>query len=166
MTSTGAAPADRTARCTRTASPEGDVLTIVGEIEDSTVLASFADSVGKRVIVDIGGVTFINSVGVREWVTLLDKLSASGAVVTLRNISEPMVRQMTMVIEARGEAKVESFYAPYVCSRCGEERALLINVAEQGDKLTNLEPPKLPCPACGGEAEFDEFPNRYLSFLT
>lgn len=164
--SSPAMASDRKARCTTTKSPEGDVLTIVGEIEDSTVLATFADSVGQRVIIDIGGVTFINSVGVREWVTLLDRLAAKGAKVTLRNVSEPMVRQMTMVIEARGEAKVESFHAPYVCSQCGEERALLINVNEQGEALTKLEPPKLPCPACGGEAEFDEFPNRYLSFLT
>jgi anti-anti-sigma regulatory factor len=163
---TSPATTDRNARCTKTSSPEGDVLTIVGEIEDATELASNADGVGKNVIVDIGGVTFINSVGVREWVTLLDKLAAKGSSVTLRNVSEPMVRQMTMVIEARGDAKVVSFFAPYVCNNCGEERALLVDVNKHADALTNMMPPKLSCPACGGEAELDEFPNRYLSFLT
>ena len=161
-----AAAQDRTARCTKTASPEGDVLTIVGEIEDSTELASNADAVGPNVIIDISGVTFINSVGVREWVTLLDRLAAKGSKVTLRNVSEPMVRQMTMVIEARGEAKVESFYAPYVCKACGEERGLLVDVKQHAAVLNKVIAPKLPCPACGGEAELDEFPNRYLSFLT
>lgn len=164
--SNSAAVQDRTARCTKTASPDGDVLTIVGEIEDSTELASNADNVGPNVIIDISGVTFINSVGVREWVTLLDKLAAKGARVTLRNVSEPMVRQMTMVIEARGEANVDSFYAPYVCNKCGNESALLVDVNQHAAVLKKMNAPKLECPACGGEAELDEFPNRYLSFLT
>ena len=56
------------ARCTI----EGDVLTITGEIDDTTDLASHGKQLQKDAVIDLGGVTFINSVGVREWVTFLD----------------------------------------------------------------------------------------------
>jgi anti-anti-sigma regulatory factor len=155
------------ARCTIESTPHGDVLTITGEIDDTTDLASFGSKLqGTNAIIDLGGVTFINSVGVREWVTLLDQLGSRGLRVTLRNVSEPMVRQMTMVMEAKGEANVESFFAPYMCPKCGDERALLIRVAEHHATLAAGTPPALPCTKCGATAEFDEFPARYLAFLS
>jgi anti-anti-sigma regulatory factor len=154
------------ARCTIQPTPQGDVLLIEGEIDDTTDLASHAAKVTQNAIIDLGGVTFINSVGVREWVTLLDQLASRGFKITLRNVSEPMVRQMTMVMEAKGDAGVESFYAPYMCPKCGDERALLIGVAKHQATLAAGTPPKLPCPSCGATAEFDEFPARYLAFLS
>lgn len=146
--------------------PEGDLLIISGEIDDDSVLSTLADQLVRNPIIDLGGVTFINSVGVREWITLLDRIAQKGLPVTLRNVSEPMVRQMSMVMEVRGDAAVESFYAPYCCPACGDERALLIRVAEHQAALAAQQPPVMPCAACGANAEFDEFPKRYLSFLT
>jgi anti-anti-sigma regulatory factor len=165
MSSTAASAKLRT-RANVTSTPAGDLLTIGGDIDDNTSLTGFVASLKRSPIIDLGDVTFINSVGVREWITLLGELQQRGLKVTLRNISEPMVRQMTMVIEARGEASVESFYAPYSCPACGDERALLIQVDQHKAALDANKPPTLPCPSCGVDAEFDEFPNRYLSFLT
>jgi len=162
MTST----ANARTQATVTSTPAGDELAISGSIEDSAQLVPLAEQLGENPIIDLKGVTFINSVGVREWMTLLDELAKRGKHVTLRNVSEPMVRQMTMVIEARGDATVESFYAPYACPACGDERPLLIVVGEHKAALADLAAPVLPCPACGADAEFDEFPARYLSFLT
>ena len=153
------------ARCTIESTPHGEVLAITGEIDDTTDLASYGAKLQGNAIIDLGAVTFINSVGVREWVTLLDKLLARGLRVTLRNVSEPMVRQMTMVMEAKGEANVESFFAPYMCTKCGDERALLIRLAEHHAALAAGTPPALNCAKCGAMAEFDEFPARYLAFL-
>jgi len=127
--------------------PAGDLLIIAGEIDDDTVLTSVVDELRTTPIIDLGAVTFINSVGVREWVLLLDQLAQRNLKVTLREVSEPMVRQMTMVMEARGSAAVESFYAPYTCA------------------LAKLQPPVLPCRSCGADAVFDDFPARYFSFL-
>jgi anti-anti-sigma regulatory factor len=148
-----------------TPSPAGDVLTIIGEIEDHTRLVQLAPQLGNRAIIDLEGVTFINSIGVREWIMLLDTLVEKGAKVVLRKISEPMVRQMTMVLEARGESTVESFYAPYMCSKCAAERSLLLMVEANRAALDALKPPSQPCPECNGTMEFDEFANRYLAFL-
>ena len=165
MSSPATSPKVRT-RAAVSSTPAGDLLTIGGDIDDNTSLSPFVAQLRRSPIIDLGDVGFINSVGVREWITLLGELSQRGLKVTLRNISEPMVRQMTMVIEARGDATVESFYAPYVCDTCGDERALLLQVESNRAALDAHKPPPLPCPSCGAEAEFDEFPNRYLSFLT
>ena len=146
--------------------PDGDLLILAGDIEDDTALAAYADQLHNNPIIDLGGVHFINSVGVREWVMLLDRLLERGLKIRLRNVSEPMVRQMGMVIEAKGDATVESFYAPYTCSKCGDERALLIDVKQHQTALAANQPPALPCAACGAPAEFDEFPARYLAFLS
>jgi anti-anti-sigma regulatory factor len=145
---------------------DGDLLILAGDIEDDTTLATYADQLGRDPIIDLGGVNFINSVGVREWVMLLDRLGERGLSVRLRNVSEPMVRQMGMVIEAKGAATVESFFAPYTCPKCGDERALLIDVKQHEAALAANTPPALPCGACGTPAEFDEFPARYLAFLS
>jgi len=152
-------------RANVTSTPAGDLLTLGGDIEDQTVLTGFVGQLKRSPIIDLGEVNFINSVGVREWITLLAGLHDRGLHVTLRNVSEAMVRQMTMVIEARGDATVESFYAPYVCPKCADERTLLLDVAKHRDALEARKPPALPCPSCGATAEFDEFPGRYLSFL-
>ncbi|KAB2910677.1 MAG: hypothetical protein F9K40_02100 [Kofleriaceae bacterium] len=165
MSSASASPKVRT-RAAVSSTPAGDLLTIGGDIDDSTSLAPFVAQLKRSPIIDLGDVTFINSVGVREWITLLGELAQRGLRVTLRNVSEPMVRQMTMVLEARGDAAVESFYAPYACDSCGDERALLLQVDQHKDALEAHKPPPLPCPSCGSEADFDEFPNRYLSFLS
>lgn len=165
MTSSAAASASRL-RATVTSTPAGDLLTLGGDIEDQTILTSFVAQLRRSPIIDLGEVNFINSVGVREWITLLAELAQRGLKVTLRNVSEPMVRQMVMVIEARGDAAVESFFAPYVCPTCADERALLVDVATHRAALDARTPPRLPCAACGADAEFDEFPQRYLSFLS
>jgi anti-anti-sigma regulatory factor len=163
--STATSPKVRT-RAAVSSTPAGDLLTIGGDIDDSTQLTGFVPQLRRSPIIDLGDVAFINSVGVREWITLLGELAQRGLEVTLRNVSEPMVRQMTMVIEARGDATVESFYAPYACDACGDERALLLQVEQHRAALEAHTPPPLPCPSCGADAEFDEFPNRYLSFLS
>lgn len=151
------------ARCTIA----GNVLSIAGVIDETTDLSSYGRQVrGNAVVIDLGGVTMINSVGVREWVLLLDELTARGAKITLRNVTVPMVRQMTMVLKAKGDASVESFFAPYLCPKCGDERALLIVVADHAEALAAGEPPALPCTKCGATSEFDEFPPRYLVFLS
>lgn len=144
---------------------DGDVVTLTGEIDDQATLSDLADQLGKQVIVDLGGVRFINSVGVREWIVFLGALADRGSTVVLRNCSEPMVHQMSMVVEARGAADVESFHAPFLCDDCASERSLVLSVAANKETLEARKVPAQKCPDCGGTMHFDDFPNRYLLFL-
>src|SRR5690606_41732165 len=124
--------------------PEGDLLTLAGDIDDSVSLAQYVAQLGKDPIIDLGAVTFINSVGVREWVMLLDQLEQRGDKVRLRNDSEPMVRPVTTVMEARGAATIESFLAPSTCPTCGNEQTLLVDGARRRAPPDALEAPRLP----------------------
>lgn len=145
--------------------PDGDVVTMTGQLDEHVSLTALVDRLGDRVTIDLDGVRFINSVGVREWILFLAALAARGADVRLRSCSEPMVRQMNMVVEASGAAAVESFHAPFACDECSNELSLVIPVAPHRDELRAHKVPPQRCPSCGGALLFDDFPNRYLLFL-
>lgn len=144
---------------------DGDVVRLVGQVDDQATLSDLLAQLGTRVIIDLGGVRFINSVGVREWIVFLASLSDRGSSVVLRNVSEPMIHQMNMVVEASGKATIESFHAPFVCEGCGSERSVLIDVAANLEDLRARKVPPQRCPECSGNLLFDDFPNRYLLFL-
>lgn len=144
---------------------DADAVTLQGEIDDQSTLSDLSEELGKKVVIDLKGVRFINSVGVREWIVFLGALAAKGTRVILRNCSEPMVHQMSMVVEARGAAEVESFCAPFLCDACAAERSMVLDVAQHLDDLRAKRVPSQKCPDCGGTMHFDDFPNRYLLFL-
>jgi anti-anti-sigma regulatory factor len=145
--------------------PDGDVVVLQGEIDDQATLSDLADQLGKKVVIDLRGVRFINSVGVREWILFLGLLNDRGKKIVLRSCSEPMVHQMSMVVEARGSAEVESFCAPFLCDDCASEQSLVLDVKSNLADLKAKNVPPQKCPDCGGQMTFDDFPNRYLLFL-
>lgn len=145
--------------------PTGSLVTLAGQVDDQSTLSAMAAELAGDVVIDLGGVRFINSIGVREWIGLLAGLEARGAKVTLRACSEPMVHQMNMVMEARGGAAIESFHVPYVCDACGGSASLILQVAAHAAALASRQVPTQRCPDCGGTMQFDDFPNRYLLFL-
>ena len=144
---------------------DGELMTLTGEVDDQATLSDLTAQLGTKVIVDLKGVRFINSVGVREWIVFLSSLAERGASVVLRNCSEPMVHQMSMVVEARGSADVESFCAPFLCDDCASERSLVLDVKQHLTELKARRVPAQKCPDCSGTMRFDDFPNRYLLFL-
>jgi hypothetical protein len=60
---------------------------------------------------------------------------------------------------------VASFFAPYACDACGREESLLIDAIANGPALAALQPPAMGCPECGAPMAFNDFPERYFSFL-
>jgi anti-anti-sigma regulatory factor len=154
-------------RLTVTVERGDDISTVslTGEVDDQATLSDLAETLSGNLVIDLGGVRFINSVGVREWIVFLSALADKGCKVILRNCSEPMVHQMSMVVEARGSADVESFYAPFLCDDCAAERSLVLAVAPNLEALRSRKVPAQKCPDCGGTMRFDDFPNRYLLFL-
>ena len=82
----------------------------------------------------------------------------------LHDAEEAPPSQLNMIYNFRGRAKIRSFYAPYVCDACGREEEQLIDVPAQAPGIRpNL--PTFACPDCQAVMEFDDLPERYLSFL-
>ena len=98
-----------------------------GQIDERSKLVEFAGRYSSgQLTINLEKVSFINSVGVREWIRMLRTLDDAGVAVMLRSCSEAMIHQVNMIVEAKGNADVASFYAPYQCDTCGFESLLVV----------------------------------------
>lgn len=144
----------------------GDELVLAGAIDESSQLDQLLTSAQKgRLVLDLAGVTFINSLGVRDWIRMQAAATKDGVAVELRRVAEPVVHQLNMIIATRGTAVVSSFFAPYACDNCGREDSLLVDAVANAAQLAKLEPPAMTCPECKSPMAFNDFPERYFSFL-
>lgn len=139
-------------------------LVLAGRIDDASPLGELAPQVpAGDIAIDTAGVTFINSIGMREWMRLVRALRDQGTV-TFERVADVLVTQMNLRPEFHG-AKVTSFHAQYVCPACGAEAALLVDVGMYAEQLRRMQAPKLPCPECGNPMDLADFPERYLSLF-
>lgn len=141
-------------------------LTLAGRIDDSSPLAGLVDQVrAAEIVIDTGGVVFINSIGVREWLRFCRALVQTGARIRLENVAEVLVTQLNLIPELRVGVTIESVQAPYACERCGAEVSQLIDVVRHAQELRANQPPVVACPECGGTLALADYPDRYFLFL-
>jgi len=149
---------------TLTAAP--GLVTMAGIIDERADLVSaLSAAMASEVVIDLAGVTFINSLGVRQWIRFLATARDRRIAVRLRRVSEPMIHQLNMIDAARVSARVESFFAPYACDRCGREDTALLDAVTDSASLSRTGAPSLPCPECSGVMVLNDFPQRYFLFL-
>lgn len=150
-----------------TVTQQGDALLLAGSIDESAdLMGLLGKAQGGRLVLDLGGVTFINSLGVRDWIRMQATATQNGVAIELRRVAEVLIHQLNMIIATRGTARVTSFFAPYACDRCGREESLLVDAVASATSLARLEPPPMTCPECSGPMAFNDFPERYFSFLS
>lgn len=135
---------------------------LYGEIDDAADFAELASQLRGVVVLQLGEVRRLSSVGVREWIEFVNGLDRVSELV-FSHCSPAIVGQLGMVTGFRGPAEIRSFYAPYLCPACGAERPRLIDV--QTHRPHPSRPPRFDCPECGGPMELDDLPERYLAFL-
>jgi anti-anti-sigma regulatory factor/DNA-directed RNA polymerase subunit RPC12/RpoP len=139
-------------------------LTLVGRIDDAAKLGELVAKVpAGDIVIDTDGVTFINSIGMREWMRLVRALRERGKV-TFARVADVLITQMNMRPEF-AHAHITSFHAQYVCGACGAEAAPLIDAVEHAEDLRWMRAPKLPCPECGKPMDLADFPERYLTLF-
>src|SRR5687767_16034107 len=134
-----------------------------GEIDENADFAELRRRLRGQVVFNLGEVRRINSCGVREWVNFVRDLPSVSELV-FTHCSPAIVTQLNMIFNFRGSAKVRSFYAPYVCDSCGHEEGKLLDVQAQFPGGVG-KVPDFACEQCGAPMEFDDLPERYLSFL-
>jgi len=144
---------------------EGNHLRFAGRIDDSAQLSTLAAKLAPGpIVLDTEGVTFINSIGMREWIRFMRAARAGGRQITLERVADVLMTQMNMIDELHG-LTVASFHAQYECGSCGCEARPLIDARANRQALRMLSPPRVPCPECGAEMELADFPERYLSIF-
>lgn len=136
----------------------GNRVTMAGRIDDAT---SFADLPARlpagEVVIDTEGVTFINSIGMREWIRLVRAFRGR---LRLERVADVLMTQMNLIAELAGAVTISSFHAQYVCPSCGAEAQPLV---EASGRLAAM--PTLPCLECGSAMELGDFPERYLTIF-
>jgi hypothetical protein len=142
-------------------------LVLAGRIDERARIGDLVPTIAPgKLTIDLGDVTYINSLGVRDWVTFLRRLAANGVDVTFERAADVMVLQMNMITDARGKAEVASFYAPFACDACGWEGATLVVTEDVQPLIAAGKTPECDCPECGKQARFADFVDRYFLFLS
>lgn len=136
-----------------------------GEIDENADFAELRRRLTGAVVFHLAEVRRINSCGVREWVNFVRDLP-SVTELTFSHCSPAIVTQLNMIYNFRGRAKVRSFYAPYICESCHNEEEKLLDVQSQFPQGSHSTVPDFQCENCSEAMEFDDLPERYLSFLS
>ncbi len=132
----------------------------VGEIDEHADFAPLRARLHGPVAFSLAGIRRINSCGVREWVNFVRDLPAVSEL-SFTGCSTAFVTQLNMIFNFRGKARIRSFFAPYACDGCGHDDDWLVEIGD--DRRATLPTPR--CPRCGEAMQFDDLPERYLSFL-
>jgi eukaryotic-like serine/threonine-protein kinase len=140
---------------------------LVGVIDEHAHLLELLElaAPGGALHLDLEGITFINSLGVRDWIRFVTKAKHQGIALELGRVAEPMVQQFNMIIATRSGVRVTSFFAPFACDPCGREDSMCLDVDPDRAALRELKPPPVACPGCGAKMSFNDFPERYFAFL-
>lgn len=144
----------------------GDQVFLEGVIDESSnLLDVLGRAKNNKLVLDLGGIRFINSIGVREWIRMQQAAAKIGVAIELRRVCEPLVHQLNIVPAARGVSIVTSFSAPYECESCDEEHDVVLDVRLHGAALAKMEAPQMPCPDCRRPLVFATEPDLYFTFL-
>jgi len=133
-----------------------------GDITEATRFDDLAPVLIGRIDFDMSQVTYMNSIGVREWIDFLGRLPIRDY--EFHACSIAFVLQASLVDGVLGIGEVVSFFAPYVCEDCDQQEERLLqatNVLTTGTR----RPPVFGCSRCDGRLVLDDFPERYLAFL-
>ncbi|HUH04835.1 MAG TPA: hypothetical protein VML75_22715, partial [Kofleriaceae bacterium] len=136
-----------------------------GVIDEDNELTDLVDKIpAGTAVIDLGEVERINSCGVRDWVNWLTKIESNSGDVVLVECSPAIVAQINLVNNFTGNGVVKSFYVPYFCPECDEEKVLLCEAADMGPPPH--EPPTCRCDECDLVMDFDDMPDSYFAFLS
>jgi len=137
---------------------------LAGRIDDSVSLGDLVAQlpVGP-VTIDTSAVTFVNSIGMREWMRLVRGLRERGSTITLERVADVLMMQLNMFGDLARQVTIASFHAQYVCPACGAEAAPVVDVQQYAPLLRAQKAPQLPCPECRAAMDLGDFPERYLS---
>jgi anti-anti-sigma regulatory factor len=146
---------------------EGDIMCLrfIGTIDEDFNGAEVAEGVKGTLIVDLGEVQRISSFGIREWVDFVKAVEDKTHAIYFIECSPKIIDQFNMVGNFGGQGRILSFYAPYRCDYCDDDRRRLVQVDESHELIQNMNLPDVPCDSCGNPEYFDEDPESFFIYL-
>jgi DNA-directed RNA polymerase subunit RPC12/RpoP len=136
--------------------------TLSGTITEKSDLNQILERNENKVIIDLGGIDNINSGGVGNWVTFVSKFTSPPREVFLEHCPAVIVRQLNMISNMSGLAKIRSVMVPYICSNCGKEKQTSYNLENTDPKSI---PTKIKCADCNDDMDLDDILEVYFGFV-
>jgi hypothetical protein len=128
--------------------------------------AGFGDLAQARtIVIDVSGIRFITSFGVRQWLRAMSSLPAT-ARVYLAGCQRIFVEQLNMILNFGGRGQILTLLAPYRCTACGNESDEVLDAVAHGKYIVAGQLPDLACKKCNGRLSLDEMPETYFACLT
>jgi anti-anti-sigma regulatory factor len=128
-------------------------LTVAGKIDEK--FESMApESAPSKVVVHLGGVRSISSLGVRAFENFVAQLGDHD--VELIHVSAAIASQITMIPNLCQNAKVVSAKLPFTCPACGNEKNHSV------PWKVNACVDHAPTCECGAKMDLDGLPEQYL----
>ncbi|MEN9796445.1 MAG: hypothetical protein RL653_141, partial [Pseudomonadota bacterium] len=140
------------------------VVRVRGKLSETFKGREVSALAGKKLLFDLADVERITSFGVREWLQMLSELEPKGSELYFARCSEAVVNQLGMIRRFAGGGKILSFFAPYLCARCGAQFSTLLDCQHDAAALKAQEFPAVDCPSCATSSQFDDDARSYLSF--
>lgn len=120
---------------------------------------------GGTLILELAEIERISSFGIREWVDFVSAVSQKVSSLWFVECAPKVIDQFNMVANFGGAGHLISFYAPYRCDYCDDDRRRLVQVAQEWETLKTGKLPERVCESCGNAEYFDEDPLTFFSFL-
>jgi hypothetical protein len=146
-------------------------ISLEGPISENTELFSLPIKSEPLVEVDMQKVTFINSIGVKNWITWTNKIPSQNTV-ELQFCPTVIANQASSVHGFLPKNfYIKSFYAPFLCPDCSKDTTQLLERGKHFEFATKADaewvklPEKIMCPKCKNEMEPDFVEKRMFAFL-
>ena len=136
----------------------GQTAHLSGVLDENAQLTQL-DALGAFTHINFKDITRINSCGVRDWVQWMQ--TRAGKPTTYEACPLVIVKQLNSVPEFAKGATISSFFAPYFCEACDEERMILLDPTT----IVEKKAPSIACSTCKAPLKFDAIANQYFGFL-
>lgn len=153
-------------KATVTLEKDRTLVVMTGWLDERAELPELEEPSVGDVVVDLGAVTTVNSIGVRNWMQWQESLGAERNLILI-NCAPVVVKQINILDGFLNKrTKVESIFVPYFCEDCGYEEVKLLNIAEvkQSAGLSDVVE-SYKCPECSMNMALDMIKSQYLAFI-
>jgi len=135
-------------------------LTFAGMIDENAALPEFPKGIAGRLVIDLEGLTMINSLGCRVWAKWIKSVDVKQGIF-LQKCSSAFITQVNVLQNFIPVAvTLESMQVPYTCSKCNHSEKTVYALAQ-----AETAPENCPCPRCGEAMELTVIRAKYFHFL-
>lgn len=140
-----------------------DLYCLEGMINEFAALGTIKPT-EKLVKLDLSGITYINSIGCKNWIQLLESLG--DRMIEFHHVSTAMMTGISMLpglLPPRGgRESIKSFYLPFFCIHCNTGHQSLVEPSSLEIIDESVFTGLVACPSCGSPMVVTEENSEFL----